>query len=231
MGVIDVLRVAAVLAGIFAVLWTLRSAIRIFVLPRGVSDPTARFVFLSVRAVFDIRSDRADSYGARDDIMALYGPVALTALLIAWLVLVLCGYMLVYWGLGVGSLADALKLSGSSLFTLGFATVTPVGENIIVFSQAGVGLLLAALLVAYLPVIYGAWSRRERQVATLETRAGSPPSAWTLIIRYNRIQGLPATDELWPAWEDWFTDLEESHTSLSPAIFFHLRIFLSSKAS
>jgi len=95
-----------------------------------------------------------------------------------------------------------------------------VGENIIVFTQAGVGLLLAALLIAYLPVIYAAWSRREKQVATLEVRAGSPPTPWTLILRYQRIQALDEAAELWPAWEDWFTDIEESHTSLSPAVFF-----------
>jgi hypothetical protein len=152
--------------------------------------------------------------------MALFAPIALAALLAAWLILVLVGYMLVYWGLGVGSLAFAFRLSGSSLFTLGFATVPSAGEEVIVFSQAGVGLLLAALLVAYLPVIYGAWSRRERQVATLEVRAGSPPTAWTMIMRYQLIQGLEATDELWPAWEAWFIDLEESHTSLSAAVFF-----------
>jgi len=217
---VDVLRALAVVAGVFAVVWTLRSAIRFFVLPRGVSDPMARFVFLTTRVAFDIRSYKVETYEDRDAIMALFGPIALALLLITWLLLVLVGYMLVYWGLGVGSLALALRVSGSSLFTLGFATLNSTGEDLIIFTQAGVGLLLAALLIAYLPVIYGAWSRRERQVATLEVYAGSPPAAWTLITRYNRIQGLPATDELWPPWEEWFNDIEESHTSLSSAVFF-----------
>ncbi len=81
-------------------------------------------------------------------------------------------------------------------------------------------MLLAALLVAYLPTIYGAWQRREQGVATLETRAGSPPSAWEMIIRYRRLDRLEAMGAIWPVWEAWFIDIEESHTSLSALNFF-----------
>jgi hypothetical protein len=177
-------------------------------------------VFLSIRAVFDIRASRKETYLARDRIMALFGPVALTALTVTWIALVGGGYMLIYWALGVGSLSHALLLSGSSMFTLGFVTPGTVGYALLVFSQAGIGLLLAALLVSYLPTIYGAWSRRERAVATLEVRAGSPPSAWNLITRYSRIRGLQAADELWPMWEAWFVDIEETHASLTAIAFF-----------
>jgi hypothetical protein len=219
----DVLRVLAVLAGAGIVIMTLRSAIQTFILPRGVREFTAKTVFLTVRAAFDLVAHRADSYEGRDRIMALYGPVALTALTGTWLVLVITGYSLVYWGIGApsggGSLADSVLLSGSSLFTLGFIAVSSVGYAVLVFSEAGIGLLLAALLVSYLPVIYGAWSLRERQVASLQVRAGSPPAAWNIIMRYHRIEGIDA-DELWPAWEEWFIAIEESHTSLSSLVFF-----------
>lgn len=217
---IDVLRVIAVIAGLALVWATLRSAIQTFMLPRGVSDPIARFVFLSTRLGFDFRAARSESYEGRDRVMALYGPISLTLLTVVWIAMVMVGYMLMYWGIGAGTLAHCFLLSGSSTFTLGFVVPTGVGYATLVFSQAGIGLLLAALLVAYVPTIYGAWSRRERSVATLEVRAGSPPTAWELIIRYNRIRGLTAADELWPAWESWFIDIEESHTSLASISFF-----------
>lgn len=237
---LTLLHVFAILSGIGLVFWTLRSAIQTFVLPRGVSDPTARFVFLSIRGIFDLRASRAISYHARDRIMALYAPVALVSLTAAWLLLVIAGYTLTYWGFSIGSIEHAFLVSGSSQFTLGFVPVGTVGYSLLVFSQAGIGLLLAALLVSYLPVIYGAWSRRERAVATLAVRAGSPPTAWELMMRYYRLQGLEVDsggdgrrglgtsrvdvglpeDELWPAWEDWFLDIEESHTSLSSLVFF-----------
>jgi hypothetical protein len=37
------------------------------------------------------------------------------------------------------------------------------------------GLLLVALLIAYLPTMYAAFSRRETAVKLLEVRAGNPP--------------------------------------------------------
>jgi hypothetical protein len=76
------------------------------------------------------------------------------------------------------------------------------------------------MVITYLPTIYGAWSRREQAVALLEVRAGSPPSAWEMIIRIHRIRGLDRMDEIWPSWETWFIDLEESHTSLASLGFF-----------
>ena len=38
------------------------------------------------------------------------------------------------------------------------------------------GMILAALLISYLPTMYSAFSSRETLVNLLETRAGSPPS-------------------------------------------------------
>src|SRR5258708_10204382 len=83
-----------------------------------------------------------------------------------------------------------------------------------------IGLILIALLIAYLPTIYAAFSRREAAVTMLEVRAGSPPSAVEMIKRYTRLKRLEQLGELWTAWEVWFVDLEESHTSLAALSFF-----------
>jgi hypothetical protein len=79
---------------------------------------------------------------------------------------------------------------------------------------------MVAILIAYLPTIYAAFARREAAVSLLEVRAGSPPSAVEMILRYQRLHGLAALGELWPQWEVWFTELEESHTSLAALVFF-----------
>jgi hypothetical protein len=51
-------------------------------------------------------------------------------------------------------------------------------------------------------------------------RAGEPPSAIEMILRYNRIHVLDRMSEVWQEWENWFADIEESHTSLQPLVFF-----------
>jgi hypothetical protein len=68
--------------------------------------------------------------------------------------------------------------------------------------------------------MYSAWSRRESTVALLEVRAGSPPSAQELILRFHTLKRLDRVHDLWPVWETWFIDLEESHTSLGALSFF-----------
>jgi hypothetical protein len=214
------LRIVAIVLGLLLVGAVLLSAIRTFVLPRGVQDKLSRRAFTLVRRLFDLRAARAATYLERDRIMALYAPVALLSLPVMWLSIVMIGYLGIFWALRERGALDALQVSGSSLLTLGFASGSTGGQVILTFTEATIGLLLAALLIAYLPTMYAAWSRRELAVALLEVRAGSPPSAQELILRFHTLQRLDRVNDLWPAWETWFIDLEESHTSLGALSFF-----------
>ena len=81
-------------------------------------------------------------------------------------------------------------------------------------------MILVALLMAYLPTMYAAFSRREQAVSMLEVRAGNPPSALEMLLRFNRIQGLDKLGDYWKTWEVWFADVEESHTTLPALVFF-----------
>ncbi len=151
--------------------------------------------------------------------MAFYAPITLIMLPAVWLVLVLIGYMFMYWACGVDTMRGLFTLSGSSLMTLGFATVADWPTTILAFSEASIGLVLTALLIAYLPTMYSAFQRREQFVTLLEVRAGNPPSPMEMLVRAHRITGLERLNSFFGEWEVWFTDLEESHTSL-PAINF-----------
>ncbi|MBV9121284.1 MAG: two pore domain potassium channel family protein [Chloroflexi bacterium] len=215
-----VVRVLVFLAGVGLVGSTLISAIRTFVLPRGVADRLSREVFRAVRKLFDLRTKRAKTYLERDRAMALYAPVSLLVLPVVWLLLVGAGYSAMFWALSLPTWSDAIQISGSSLLTLGFANIVSLPRALIAFSEAIIGLGLVALLIAYLPTMYSAWSRREEAVALLEVRAGSPPSAEQMLIRYRRIGGLDRLPELWENWEVWFANIDETHTSLAALSFF-----------
>jgi hypothetical protein len=162
----------------------------------------------------------ARTYQSRDRIMVYYAPLALLTLLPVWLLLVTLGYTGIFWGLGVSDWYDAFLLSGSSLLTLGFAKAGNLIQLMLVYSEATIGLLLIALLIAYLPTMYAAFQRRETAVSLLEVRAGDPPSAVEMLLRFNRIHGLTRLSETWETWEKWFVDLQESHTSLAMLVFF-----------
>jgi hypothetical protein len=204
--------------GLIAV--TLLSAVKTFVLPRSAPDQIVRVVFVAIRRVFNLRLRWTQSYAERDRVMAFFAPISLLALVPAWLALILAGYAGIFWSLGTTTWPEAIRLSGSSLLTLGFAATDDLAKMLLSFSEATIGLILIALLIAYLPTMYAAFSRREAAVDLLEVRAGSPPSAVEMIQRYHRIHGLGRLSELWQEWEKWFVDIEESHTSLAALVFF-----------
>jgi hypothetical protein len=208
------------LLGAALVVVTLVSAVRTFVVPRSQRDQLSRWVFRVMRTLFKPWTNPRRPYLERDRAMAFYAPFSLLMLPIVWLCLVGIGYTAMYWAVGVGSLQQAFTDSGSSLLTLGFAVVNTVPARLLAFSEAALGLILIALFIAYLPTMYTAFSRREAAVTMLEVRAGSPPSAAEAIMRYNRIHGFERFGDLWTTWEQWFVDLEESHTSLAALTFF-----------
>lgn len=214
------LRILAFGLGLHIVLATVLEAIKAFILPRAAQVPLNQAVFAIVGAPFRYRANRADSYEERDRIMALYAPLALLIVPIVMLSLVLLGYVLLFWSLGELSLRESFILSGSSLLTLGNATVDKLTFKVLEFSEAMLGLILVALLIAYLPTMYSAFTRREAAVAMLEVSAGSPPSPWEFMSRAHRTSEIYHLREVWEGWQIWFAELEESHTSLPALAYF-----------
>lgn len=215
-----ILRIIAIIFGSLLVFFALLSAMKTLVIPRAMPDRITGITFQIIRWILNIPLRWAQTYQSRDRIMIYYAPIALLALLPIWLILVTLGYTGIFWGLGVSDWYDAFLLSGSSLLTLGFAKASNFIQLILVYSEATIGLLLIALLIAYLPTMYAAFQRRETAVSLLEVRAGDPPSAVEMLLRFNRIHGLTRLNETWETWEKWFVDLQESHTSLAMLVFF-----------
>ena len=208
------------IAGFITVILTLFSALSTFVLPRAARSQLNRVVFGLLRRIVNFLLRFARTYERRDTIMAYYGPIGVMLLVPTWYILIALGFTAMYWSLGAGDWLTSFRLSGSSLFTLGFANADGLVPAIFEFFEAMLGLIMVALLIAYLPAMYSAFARREQAVNMLEVRAGNPPSAAEMLLRFNRNQGLDKLSDYWKIWEAWFADLEESHTTLPALIFF-----------
>src|SRR5262249_48919897 len=102
----------------------------------------------------------------------------------------------------------------------GFVRPPGLAATVVAFVEAATGVVVLALLVAYLPTIYGAFSRREVLVAQLAARAGQPPSGVELLVAAQRMERFELLDDLWVAWQVWFAEVEETHTSLGVLSFF-----------
>src|SRR5437867_9418617 len=91
-------------------------------------------------------------YDQRYRILAYQAPLALAVVLILWLSTFLLSFGLLLWP-SIGNLATALRESGSSLLTLGFASTRAGGPTVIDFVAGGTGLIVVALQIAYLPTL------------------------------------------------------------------------------
>ncbi|MGI5241098.1 hypothetical protein [Dactylosporangium sp. CA-139066] len=199
---------------------TALSAAHTVVVPRGTSVLITRWVMAAVRAVFDLRLRWARNYGERDRILVLFGPVTMLALPGIWLALTLFGFTGLYWALGVRPWQNALLDSGSSLLTLGFRESVGVVTGCLQLVEATLGLLLLALVISYLPALYATYSRREILVTSLESEAGTPPSAVRLLERLLEADGIGLLDGYWHEWTRWFNEIEETHSSNPILVFF-----------
>jgi hypothetical protein len=217
----EAVRILVAIVGGFAVAWSLLEAIRAFVIPRGIqlrSRVVFQGVFRVLRAV--ARARGAVEREAVDAIMVYGAPIAVLGLPLLWLVTTLLGFAGIFWAIDGGGFGNAVIVSGSSLFTLGFERPDGVGGAIAAFADATIGLGLLALVITYLPTLNAAFSRRESVVAMLDTRAGSPPDAITLIERHHVFAGIETLDALWPEWERWIVDVGETHYTHPMLVFF-----------
>jgi Ion channel len=165
----------------------------------------------------------------RENFYGIYGPASLILLLVVWAAVLEIGFALLFYAMGspfhdvTGHVATSgldqfktdLYVSGTTLFTLGLGDILPqvVSARAMIITEAGVGLGFVALVIGYVPVLYGAFSKREVSIALLDGRAGSPPTAGELLRRHGFDGGDQAIVTLLAEWERWSAELLESHVS------------------
>jgi len=217
------------LAVIAVVLW---DAFETVVLPRTV---TRRFrlarVYVRVTWRAWMRAGAAfTSEGRRERFLAVYGPVSLLGLLTVWAIGLVIGFAILFWSIGstvlpsggAASFGDDLYMSGTMFFTLGLGDVQPMAglSRVLTVAEGGMGFGFLAVVIAYFPVLYQSFSRREVRLTLLDAWAGSPPAAAEILRRLAEA-GMP--DRLEPFlkdWEYWCSELLESHISYPLVAFF-----------
>lgn len=223
-------RVVAVVIGLIAVAGTTVSVVTTLIVPRASTAGLSRMVSLLCRGVFLTIARPLRAYTAKDRVLALLAPVSLLLLLLVWLGAYHLSWTLVLWGVSHSSVTTALREAGSSLLTLGFASTESAPATVVDLATAATGLIVVALQVAYLPVLYGAFTARESLVTMLQSRAGSPAWGPEIIARHTLVGTLDNLPRFFDEWEVWAAQLAESHTNYPVLIGFrsphHLRSWI-----
>lgn len=223
------MHILLLLFGLFLYTAVLLDSFQTIILPRRpvTRFRLTRFFFLATwtpwTRIVHLTRDRR----MREQLNSYYGPLSLLMLFVMWAITLVTAFAFIYFGLhtpfadplrpvtAIGQLRTCFYVSGSTLFTLGLGDVVPLNQiaRFLVVTEAGTGLGFVALVIGYVPVLYSAFSQREMEVALLDARAGSPPTAGELLLRHHFDGGDKALNRLLAEWERWCATMLETHIS------------------
>src|ERR1700733_14945693 len=161
---------------------------------------------------------RIKTLSRQQNFLGYFGPLSLILLLGFWAIGLILGFALLQFGIGgheqLGgepiTFGRIIYQSGQTFFTLGYGDILPITGLARALSvlEAGMGFAFLGVVIGYLPVVYGSFSRREIQISMLDARAGSPPTATELLVRLAGRSDNPTIDqivldEVLRDWERW----------------------------
>jgi hypothetical protein len=219
--------------GLALILSVLYEAFETMLLPRRVtrSFRLTRLFYLNSWRLWTAMAGLIQPARRRSTFLSYFGPLSLLVLLSFWAVGLIVGFALLHWSFGTpldgaGDGRPGLGLytyfSGVTFFTLGYGDITPTGSfgRTLAVLETGIGFGFIAVVIGYLPVLYQAFSRREVTINLFDARAGSPPTAGTLLARNARYGDQELLSQLLAEWERWGAEVLESHISF-PVLSFY----------
>lgn len=155
----------------------------------------------------------------RERLLATYAPVSILVLLIIWVGQQIVGFGLIWWGVGgvegAFGLGDSLYFSGVVFFTVGFGELVPgaVVPRAGALVEAFTGVLTTALVIGYLPSLYGAYAERERFLVTIDDGSEDRITPTSLVLSRARDGDTSELLAFFSRCEEWVASLLETHGS------------------
>jgi hypothetical protein len=219
------MRVLGVLISLATIVIILMDGFETILQPRRVTRKyrLARFYYMFTWSFWRAIALQLIPIKRRAAFFASFGPLSLLGLFATWVVGLIFGFALLHWSFatplqltsGQPHFGSYLYLSGTTFFTLGYGDITPTSPlgRFLAVGESGLGFGFLAALISYLPALFQAYSRREGSIALLDARAGSPPSAAQLLLRFAQAGNIAAVDPFLGEWERWSAELLESQLS------------------
>ena len=226
------MRVLVGLLGAALLLIVLWDAFETIVLPRHVtrSFRLSRFFFRSTWRLWKVFARGIHSLKRRETYLSFFGPLSMLMLLAFWAAMLVLAFAMLLWAGGPAihgpggsaSFRTDLYFSGTTFSTLGIGDVLPVSTlgRIIAVCEAGTGFGFLAIMISYLPTLYGGFSQREVHISLLDARAGSPPTAAELLRRHGRQRVEDGLAAYLRDWEIGSAQLMETHLTYPSLCFF-----------
>ncbi len=213
--------VIALVVGVAFIYAGISIAVRTFMMPGAEPALVTKLLFRATQEVFNLVSGRMRRDRHRQDLIGLFAPVALLAVLFFTITLMAIGYAFVFHAAGAGGFNESSNFSASAISTLGFADL-PLGNlslTMLTVFEAMSSAAVISLLIGYLPNLYSNYTTREQTIAKLMAEVDDSTSGPAIVAAFNQSPGLDQSADVWNDWADWFTRIGAGHSSITSALF------------
>jgi len=207
----EVWRWVAFAAGVVLACGTVVAVMKTLIVPRRSWSLLSATIGRIGYRVFYGTARRMRRFDHADRFLGFEAPtvviVTLTSLLMAFTLAF--GLMLLPWAdITIG---DALRESGSSVFTLGFLLSPGSTATAIDVAAAATGMIFVALTIGYLPALFAEVRHRDALVKQLEAWAGKPPWGPEILARMTLADAVGRLPRLFASWDAWCARVADSH--------------------
>jgi hypothetical protein len=165
--------------------------------------------------------------GKRHGLSNTFAPLILVLSFIIWISLLTVGFGLMAFSMRdhfdppLRSVADAFYMVGSSIVTIGVSEENALGAGRWLILAAGFcGLAVMTMAVTYLLEVQSSVAKRDIGIIKLNTSAGQPPSAITLLKRFAAIGNTGELLEVLRDGRNWCATVRQSHSNHPSLIYF-----------
>jgi hypothetical protein len=172
-------------------------------------------------------SERFIAFENREDFLGAFAPFMLVALLIFWIAVLILGYGFMFYALReqirpIPGLGAAIYFAGTSLLTVGYGDIAPVGAaaRFLSICAGASGLGAFAIITAFLFAIFGAYQQRESFVVMFSNRAGLPPSGVHLLESFAELDNIDGLTATLRESQNWIAQVLETHLAYPILVYF-----------
>jgi hypothetical protein len=165
--------------------------------------------------------------GKRHGLSGAFAPLILVLCFIIWMAFLALGFGLMAYAARthfrpeLQTVPDAIYMVGSSIVTIGVSEEDALGFGRWIVLAAGFcGLAVITMAVTYLLEVQSSVSKRDIGIIKLNTSAGEPPSAVTLLERFAAIGDRDELAEVLREGRNWCATVHQSHSNHPSLIYF-----------
>jgi len=165
--------------------------------------------------------------GHRTGVTIAFAPLVLVSSFLIWMSLLSLAFGLMVhaarlqFSPPIRGFGDSVYVAGSALATVGLSAHLPTDMARWIIVAAGFcGLAVMTMAVTYLLEVQSSISRRDTGIIKLNTSAGSPPAALTMLERFAVLRHQRALPEVLEESRNWCATVRQSHSAHPSLIYF-----------